>query len=457
MSESDARTHARAMSSRPAPDPLKPIHDWLWNRESRSPWASRGLRVARFALALLRDLLQGEINLRAMSLVYTTLLSLVPLLALSFSVLKAFGVHNQLEPLLAQLFAPLGAQAAVITQQIIGFVDNMKVGVLSSIGIGMLLYTSVSMISKIEDSFNFIWKIDAPRAFAQRFGQYLTVLIIGPVLIFAALGLTASVSSSVLVTRLAQYEPFGTTLLMIGKLAPYALIVAAFTFMYAFIPNTPVRLGSAAAGGLFAGVAWQSASLAFAHFVSGAGSYSAIYSGFAIVIVLLIWLYTGWLIVLFGCRLAFYVQNPRFLAGVPPPSAPGSREAEYLALRIMIAVTERFVAGASPLKAEELQRQLVAPTDTFRRCMACLQEAGALAEIRDEGGVSGLVPARDPATIDMAQLWRWTRGNDPRLVAATAVDRRVLDLLHAVETEGAAAGRSSLRDWLAAGEAPVGK
>lgn len=439
------------MSSTPAADPLKPVHDWLWKREPSTPLASLAMRFARFALALVSDLIQGDINLRAMSLVYTTLLSLVPLLALSFSVLKAFGVHNQLEPLLAQLFAPLGAQSTVITQQILGFVDNMKVGVLSSIGIGMLLYTSVSMISKIEDSFNFIWKIDSPRALAQRFGQYLTVLIVGPVLIFTALGLTATVRNSAVVVRLAQYEPFGTTLLMVTKLAPYALIVGAFTFMYAFIPNTRVRLRAAAAGGLFAGVAWQSASVAFTTFVAGASSYSAIYSGFAIVIVLLIWLYTGWLIVLFGCRLAFYVQHPRFLAGVPPPSAPGSRENEFLALRIMVAVAQRFLAGEPPLAREELRRQLGAPTDTFRRVVARLVEHGALVEA-PVGPSATLVPARDPAAIRMAQVWQWSRGAEPADRDSPEGERRVLALLRRLEHDGVAAGDIALRDWVLGGE-----
>jgi membrane protein len=435
------------MSSTPAADPLKPLHDWLWRREPVSRWALLAIRVARYTLALVRDLIEGEINLRAMSLVYTTLLSLVPLLALSFSVLKAFGVHNQLEPLLEQLLAPLGAQASVVSQQILGFVDNMKVGVLSSIGVGMLLYTSVSMISKIEDSFNFIWKIDSPRAIAQRFGQYLTVLIVGPVLIFTALGLTASVRNSSLVVHLAEYEPFGTTLLMLTKIAPYALIVAAFTFMYSFIPNTRVSVKAAAAGGLFAGIAWQSASVAFATFVAGAGSYSAIYSGFAIVIVLLIWLYTGWLIVLFGCRLAFYVQNPLFLAGLPPPAIPGSREGEFLAFRVMTIVAQRFIAGGSPIHREELQRQLAAPAESLKRILAQLIDKGALFEAPVKDGTA-LVPGRDPSTVTLTQLWEWSRGNEPVPRSPGAFDHRTLTLLQALEREGGAAGQENLRQWI---------
>ncbi len=429
------------------PDPYNKAHSWLWTREPSSSVERRGLHVARYALALLRDLLEGEISLRAMSLVYTTLLSLVPLLALAFSVLKALGVHNSVQPLLERLLEPLGSQAAVITQNVIGFVDNIKVGVLGSIGVGMLLYTAVSMISKIESSFNFIWKIGQTRAFTQRFGEYLAVMIVGPVLVFSALGLTASVRSSILVTRLAQFEPFGTTLLVLTELAPYALIVAAFTFMYSFIPNTRVKFRAAFGGGLFAGVAWQSASLGFARFAAGATSYSAIYSGFAIVIILLLWLYLGWLIVLFGCRLAFYIQHPRHLSGVVDATPPGSRESEFLALRLMSLAGARFLAGEPALGFDELRRQLAVTGERLERTVCELVHHGVLAE-----SMPGrrLLPARDPASYTLAQLWLWSRGLTPEKPARDPGDRRALEFLHRIESEAGQLGAISLSDWLRA-------
>ncbi|GAC1624432.1 MAG: YihY/virulence factor BrkB family protein [Nevskia sp.] len=427
------------------PNPYDRVHGWLWTREPASPVERRLLHVARYALALLRDLIEGEISLRAMSLVYTTLLSLVPFLALAFSVLKALGVHNSLEPVLEQLLAPLGEQAAVISRSILGFVDNIKVGVLGSLGVGMLLYTAVSMISKIERSFNYIWKIGLTRGATQRFGEYLSVLIIGPVLVFSALGLTASVRSSAIVTTLAAIEPFGTTLLLLTRLAPYALIVAAFTFMYAFIPNTRVRLFAAAAGGLFAGVVWESASVGFATFVAGASSYSAIYSGFAIVIILLIWLYLGWLIILFGCRLAFYVQNPRYLSGAVEAAPPGSRESEFLALCVMRLTASRFIAGQPPLAFEEVQRGLAISGERLERTVGDLVANGVLAEVQPG---RKLLPARDPASYTLAQLWRWSRGPAPDLRGQHQDDRPARELLERIEAEASGVGGMSLSEWL---------
>lgn len=427
------------------PNPYHRVHGWIWTRTPRSAPERYALQAARYALALLRDLIEGEISLRAMSLVYTTLLSLVPFLALAFSVLKAFGVHNQMQPLLQQMLAPLGEQAAVITQNIIGFVDNIKVGVLGSIGVGMLLYTAVSMISKIEHSFNFIWKIGQTRGATQRFGEYLSVMIIGPVLVFSALGLTASVRSSAIVTRLAQIEPFGTTLLLLTQLAPYTLIVAAFTFLYAFIPNTRVRFKASAGGALFAGLAWETASIGFATFVTGAGRYSAIYSGFAIVIILLIWLYLSWLIVLFGCRLAFYIQNPRYLSGVVESAPPGSRESEWLALRVMSLTAARFIRGQSSLAFEDVQRALAVSGERLERTVADLVRAGVLAEVQP-GRV--LLPARDPATYTLGELWAWSRGPAPDLRGISDEDRHLRQALEHLEHAGVQAAAKSLADWL---------
>jgi membrane protein len=167
---------------------------------------------ARFVYALARDLAEGQLTLRAMSLVYTTLLSLVPLLAFSFSVLKGFGVHRQVEPLLYEFLQPLGEKGAEITEQIIGFVDNVRGDVLGGIGLALLIYTVISMIQKVEDTFNYIWQVQKSRSLARRFSDYLSVILVGPVLMVTAMGLLATISSSAAMQAIAEVEPFGSLL-----------------------------------------------------------------------------------------------------------------------------------------------------------------------------------------------------------------------------------------------------
>jgi membrane protein len=293
-------------------DDLRQLHGWR-----------RVLVIAvRLVVVTIRQLLNGELNLRAMSLVYTTLLSVVPLLAVSFSVLKGFGVHNQIEPLLLNFLAPLGSRGVELTNNIITFVENIKVGVLGSVGLVFLLYTVVSLIQKIESAFNSVWQVGQMRGLVQRISNYLSVILIGPVLVFAALGLTATAMSHSVVQQLLSVEHLGDALLTLSKLAPYMLIIAALI------------------GGVVAGVLWQSSGWAFAAFIASSSKYAAIYSGFAIVIMLLIWLYVNWLVLLLGAQVAFYLQYPQYLTRHPVALRPSNRLRERLALQLMFLVAD---------------------------------------------------------------------------------------------------------------------
>jgi membrane protein len=148
-------------------------------------------RILRYPYALIRDVLRGDLTLRGMSLVYTTLLSVVPLIAVSFSVLKGLGYHRELEPVLYTFLEPLGDRGYELTSQIMTFVDNVRGDVLGSLGVIFLLYTTLSMIQKVEESFNFVWRVAQPRSFMRRVSEYLSVMVIGPAVIVAAFGLIA--------------------------------------------------------------------------------------------------------------------------------------------------------------------------------------------------------------------------------------------------------------------------
>jgi membrane protein len=421
----------------------------LWEeREALTRTEQQLLTVGRYGVVLARDLMEGQLSMRAMSLVYTSLLSVVPLLALAFSVLKALGVHNSLEPLLERFLEPLGPQSTEITHNVIAFVDNIKVGVLGSLGVGLLLFTVVSLIQKVEASFNYVWRIDRTRGLSQRFSEYLAVLIFGPVLVFSAIGVSASVLSSAVVARLIAIEPFGMLIYMLTQLLPYALIIAAFTFLYSFIPNTRVRLHAALGGGLLAGVLWQSASLLFAQFVARATNYNAIYSGFAIFLFLLIWLYVGWLILLTGCQLSFYMQHPEHLR--PTRVAPylSARNAEFLGLSIVALIGRRYIAGEPLQSREELLNELKAPPDHVDHVVEVLISGSVLAPAgRDQ---AGLLPGRDLDSLSVAELWKMIRrGFEGAGRGRSELAHAVAELLDRAE-EGFAAdvGKQSVREWL---------
>ena len=215
----------------------------LWEKDlaERTSFQRFLVRVARMVFGVARKFIDNNFSMRAMSLVYTTLLSLVPLLAVSFAMLQAFGVHNQLEPTLLEFLDPLGDKKYEITTRIVDFVENLRLGVLSSLGMVMLFYTIVSMTHKVEQAFNDIWHVSKPRSIARRFSDYLSVIIVGPVLVFSALSMTRALLHSSVIQWLAAVEPFGTLLTGITLMVPYLLVCGAFAFLYGFVPNTKVN------------------------------------------------------------------------------------------------------------------------------------------------------------------------------------------------------------------------
>jgi membrane protein len=377
---------------------------WVWqgNLRDMPPARRRSMHLLRLLYLTLRDLMGGQLSLRAMSLVYTTLLSLVPLIAVSFSVLKGFGVHNQVEPLLFNFLAPLGPKGVEVGEQIIGFVDNVKAGVLGSIGLGFLLYTVISLIQKIEESFNYVWQVERLRSLSQRFSNYLSVILVGPILVFTALGITASVLSLEVVQHLMATEPFGRMLAMGARLMPYLLVCIAFTFIYVFIPNTRVKLSAAVAGALIGGILWQSTGWAFATFITSSARYAAIYSGFAILILLLIWMYLSWVILLLGAQVAFYVQNPQYLVREQVRLTLSSRLKERLGLDVMFHIARNHFRNQAPWTLAALTDRLGVPGEPVQQLLDILLKAGYLAETADEP--PAYLPRRDIATVTVAEL-----------------------------------------------------
>lgn len=399
---------------------LDSLNDWFRGHvlevdSQRLPrWRRGALFCLRLGYAVARDMARGHLTLRAMSLVYTTLLSLVPLLAVSFSVLKAFGVHNQIEPALASFLAPLGSRGEEITTRVIDFVENIQVGVLGALGLLLLLYTVIALLQKVERAFNETWRVQRPRGFAQRFSDYLSVLLVGPVLVFAALGITASVLGSEMVRSLGSVAPLGALISLATRLVPYVLVIAAFTFVYLFVPNTRVRPLSALVGALVAGVLWQSSGLVFASVIAGSANYTAIYSAFATLIVFMIWLYLSWLILLIGSSIAYYHQHPRrlLLLGDAPDLSPRLRE--RAAFGVMACVAGAHYHREPPPDDEALAAQLHLPADALQPVLEALHAGGLLRGLEQDGETVGYLPATPPEETPATEVLAAVRRHGER-------------------------------------------
>jgi len=418
-------------------------------------WGRILATVLRYLYALTRDIVKGQLTLRSMSLVYTTLLSVVPLIAFSFSVLKGFGVHNELRPLLFNILEPLGAQGAKITEDIFTLVDNVRGGVLGGISLAFFIYTAISMVQKVEESFNYVWYVAKRRSFARRFTEYMIVMLIGPVVIVIALGIIASLKSNTVIQFLMNSELFGPVFFATSKLTPYLLVTGVFTFVYIYMPNTRVGLRSALVGGVAGGTIWATLSVVFASFVVFSARTQLIYSGFAVAITTLIWLYLNWLVLLTGAQLAFYHQNPAFLRiGRREPRLSNAMR-ERLALNIMLLIGQAFRNGEKySVNIHSLARELQIPSITLTPVIAALESEGLISTTERED----LLPGRETSRIRLGDVLAVVRDRgetgsyrDPKwadpigllgdrvdaAVATTIGDQTLADLLDAVEQPAA--------------------
>ena len=358
------------------------------------------VNLLRHLLAVLRDIVSGQLTLRAMGLVYTTLLSIVPLVAFSFSVLKGLGVHKDLAQRLYAVLEPLGDKGVEITDQLLALVDNVNGSVLGGIGLVFFIYTAISMVQKIEESFNYVWYVNKPRSFARRFTEYMFVLLIGPVAIVIAIGAIASVENESVVQWLSQSAVFGPLFSATSRLTPYLIVSGVFTFLYSYMPNTRVNFRAALVGGLAGGFLWATVSVIFAALVANSARTQAIYAGFAIAITTLIWLYLNWLILLIGAQIAFYFQNPAYLRIGRREPRLSNEMRERLALNIMFLVGKEFRAPVAGVSLTGLSRALRIPAITLAPIAAGLEASGLLTTNEKED----FLPGREMTRIKLTDI-----------------------------------------------------
>lgn len=422
----------------------------LWSIDTSALNRTRSffVNLIRLLYVTVREFMENELTLRAMSLVYTTLLSLVPLLAFCISLLKAFGVvDNKLEPFLLSFLEPLGPKGVEVSNQILEFIGRINFGVLGFIGLLLLIYTSVSVINKIEDSLNIIWKVKKGRGLARRFSDYLTILLVGPVLMVAALGVMATLESNTVVTKILSIEPLGTIVLFAWQLIPYLFVVLVFSFIYILIPNTKVNVKSALLGGAIAGLVWHIASWGFTISVASSTKYAAIYSSLALLIIFMIWLYLNWLILLAGAQIAFCYQNLKFLTVKKEVFNLSTKLKEKLSLVVMFLIGHSFYHGEERWTLHSLTEHLKLPQDPVEEAVKELEENKLIIETGDE--TPYLIPSRSLENIKLKDILCSTRSGyhtdelENKYLSIPEVDSVSTEVEKAIDH---ALGEKSLRD-----------
>jgi membrane protein len=425
--------------------------EWFWGvldrlffgpaSEGRRPLGAI-LRLLRYPYAVLRDLSRGQINLWAMGLVFTTLLTLIPLLAFAFAILKAFGGHRRyLEPIVFEFLSPVGASAHDLTERVMEFADGVRSGIVGTVGFTLLAWTLLGTLRKVEDSFNFVWRVEHARGFARRVIEYLGLLIVGPIVLvgFFALSQAALQSEPVqLVTELPLAHRVTSASVAI---APYAMVTLFFTLLYMLIPNTRVRLRPALVGAVSAGVLWAAIGKMFTAMVVSSTRITLVYAGFAVMVAVLTWTYFGWLILLAGAQLSFYVQNPSYLRLGLVDLKLSSVDLERLALRLMYLVGAAHLRGDKRWSIDALASALGVPGIAVSTTAAGLERAGLLRVTAHEE----LVPGRDLALIRVPDILGVVRNQETGHLPAPQI---AIPAVERVATRLNAAWRESCNESL---------
>ena len=373
---------------------LKQLHVVVWDTPmaGQPAWRIVLIEAGRILWVVIRDLLSGTLSLRAMSLVYTTLLSLVPALAIAFALSRAFGLDSYVQGMLTDFLGPLGERGVEITQKMMEFVNSVNANILGTVGFVFLLYTVISMIQKIEGAFNSIWRVESTRSLARQFTEIISFSLLGPLVVVMLIGIMAGALSNSYVGAVISYEPVRFVIDQMSRLVPFAVLIGAFTFLYAMLPNTRVKITSALVGASVAGIIWGATGWAFAIFVVRSAQYVAIYSAFASLAIFMIWLYVAWLILLMGCSISFYFQNRRYLSPIDGLGVLTSRQLDRMAVQTMLLLHDSFKKGSKPWTQETLAQRLRLPIDAMKEIVTALCKADLVAFSTDSP--NRLLPAR---------------------------------------------------------------
>ena len=341
------------------------------------------IKQLRVLLLAFRGYKEDKLGLRASALTYFSMMSVVPVVAMGFGIAKGFGFDKYLENQLVQNFSGQQEVLDWIIKFAHSFLENTKGGIIAGIGIAILIWTVMKVLGNIESSFNAIWQIRTPRVWFRKFSDYLSMMLIAPVLLI--LSTSANVFISTQLTRImAEVDILGyisPIIFFLIKLIPYVLFWLVLTIIYMVMPNTKVNFQSAFVAGIIGGTMFVFLQWVYIHFQVGVSRYNAIYGSFAALPLFLIWLQTSWLIILFGAEISFAVQNVERYEFDPDIQNLSSFSERVLTLMVARLIVKRFENGEEPLTDKEISQKLEIPIRLVRNILFVLNESKILTEL----------------------------------------------------------------------------
>lgn len=361
----------------------------LWHFVSVKMWKIRLDKVNKRQGVLLRQLrilflsIQGfyedKCFTKATALTFYTIFSIVPVLALVFAISKGFGFEKNLQE---QLLINYPEYTQLLNKAFVyagSMLQNTQSGLIAGFGIVLLLWSVIKLLDSVEEIFNEIWEIKKGRTLLRKLTDYITVMIISPVLMILAGGIILSIEN-----HIGNIHLLSVLNIILIKLFAYCLIMAVFTCLYLVMPNTKVNLKSGAIAGLIASIMFQILEWAYIKFQIGANSLNVIYGGFAALPLFLILIQYSWYVVLFGAEIAFANEHVDQYELKNEINKLSSRYKKIISLMIANVVSKRFYNGEKPLSDIEISEQLDIPYRLARMIINDFTETGIFNEIKSE-------------------------------------------------------------------------
>ncbi len=359
---------------------------WLLHEQKLPLFKAAIIKSLKIVILSVQGFSRDLCPLRASALTLYSILSIVPVIAMLFGIAKGFGFETMLEQ---RLLEQAPDQDAMVLQ-LISFAQNLlestKGGVVAGIGIIVLFWTIINVIGNIEESFNYIWKIGKGRSISRKFSDYLSLMLLAPVLLIASGSITVFLDTKIAwLISVIELPEFGIWLVVNAlSLSPLALMIALFTFTFIFMPNHKINYKAGIIAGIVTGIMYYLLQGAYLSLQIGVSKYNAIYGSFAALPLFVVWLQMGWMIVLFGCEMAFFLQNYETYRNDNRYSDLSFSLKKVIALQIAHLIIKNFIQLNNPLTAAEIAAKLVIPIAIIQPVLSELMASHIIVEFRDQ-------------------------------------------------------------------------
>ena len=377
---------------------------WRISDEELPPVKRLLFAIIKTAYLAIRFFTTKRVMTQASALTYSTLLAIVPILAVVFAIARGFGYNKYIEVWFRDAFS----SQPQVSEVIIGFVNSYlvhtKSGIFLGVGLVFMLYTVMMLVSNIEQTFNEIWQVKKKRSIFRTITDYLAMFFLFPILIVVSSGLSLFLAT--MARSLPDFMLLGPAVRWLIDSSPYVLMSLMFIALYVFMPNTHVKVKNAIVPGILAGIAMQLVQFFYIHSQLWVTGYNAIYGSFAALPLFMLWVQISWTICLFGAELTYTSQNLDYYDYDASTDDISHRYQMMLSVLLMSRVCRRFADGRKAPTADELREETGIPIRIVNDLLYRLIEARLLIEISsdEKGEASQFVPAESLDNLSVGVL-----------------------------------------------------